>query len=372
MGVEEEYLLVDPTSRQLSPRADKVVAEAAAALDDRVSTELTGYQVEVRTQPHTSLDDLREDLRHTRRAVAHAAERLGLRVISSGTPLMGQHTPPPLTAGKRYAQSLATFRALDHEQTVCACHIHVEIPDLATALAVSNHLRPWLPTLIALSGNSPYWDGQDTGYNSWRTLTWGRWPVAGPPPYFESVAHFEDLVGRLIASHTLLDRGGLYWDIRPSHHVPTLEVRVTDAAPTIDDTLLLAAAVKGLATTALNAVRDGQAGPRTEPEMLRAAYWRAARDGVRGQSLDLHTGKLQPAPLHIDRLWNCVLPALAPDDLVCVRAARQRLAGQGNGADRQRAAYRHRHRLDDVVDYLIRQMTHFRRVSEEPLAAATE
>ncbi|MEU9033502.1 glutamate--cysteine ligase [Streptomyces sp. NPDC048352] len=357
VGVEEEYLVIDPVSRQLSTRADKVVAEAAAELGDRATTELTRYQVEVRTHPHTSLTALDEDLRHTRRAVARAAARLGLRVISSGTPVLGQHTPPPLAAGQRYAQSLATFRALDHEQTVCACHVHVEVPDLTTALAVSNHLRPWLPALIALSGNSPYWDGRDTGYDSWRTLSWGRWPVAGPPPYFESAGHYEDLVGRLVTSGTVLDRAGVYWDIRPSHHVPTLEVRVADAAPTVDDTLVLAGAVKGLAAAALTAVRDGRPGPRPEAEMLRAAYWRAARDGVRGQSIDLPSGRLRPASRCLDELWSSALPALGPGDLTTVRAARQRLAGQGNGADRQRAAYRRLHSHLDVVDHLVRQTT---------------
>ncbi|UQX04661.1 glutamate--cysteine ligase [Streptomyces sp. RerS4] len=351
--MEEEYLVVDPVSRQLSTRADKVVAAAAAELGARVTTELTRYQVEVRTDPHTTLTALGEDLLHTRHAVARAAARLGLRVISSGTPVLGQHTPPPVTAGARYAQSLATFRALDHEQTVCACHIHVEIPDLATALAVSNHLRPWLPALIALGGNSPYWDGQDTGYDSWRTLAWGRWPVAGPPPYFESAAHYEDLVGRLITSHTLLDRGGVYWDIRPSHHVPTLEVRVADAAPTVDDTLLLVAAVKGLSAAGLSSVRDGRSAPRPQPEMLRAAYWRAARDGVRGQSIDLPSGRLQPATRYLEQLWNTALPPLSPTDRTHVRTARRQHAEQANGADRQRTAYRRRHSHHDVVEHLI-------------------
>ncbi|MFI0240535.1 glutamate--cysteine ligase [Streptomyces sp. NPDC016845] len=357
VGVEEEYLVVDPMSRRLSTRADKVVAEAAGELGSRVSTELTRYQVEVRTHPHAGLTALGEDLQHLRHTVARAASRLGLRVISSGTPVLGQHTPPPLSAGERYAQSLATFRALDHEQTVCACHIHVEMPDLATALATSNHLRPWLPGLLALSGNSPYWHGQDTGYDSWRSLAWGRWPVAGPPPYFESAAHFEDLVGRLITSRTLMDRSGVYWDIRPSHHVPTLEVRVADAAYSSDDTLLLAAAVKGLALAALAAVREGRAAPRPEAEMLRAGYWRAARDGVRGQSIDLATGRLRPAARSFAHMWDTALPALSPQDLALADKTRRRLAGQGNGADRQRAAYRQRHRHHDIVDHLIHRLT---------------
>ncbi|WP_066994249.1 carboxylate-amine ligase [Streptomyces cellostaticus] len=354
VGVEEEYLLVDPVSRQLSPQADKVVAQAAGDLGDRVTTEITRYQVEVRTDPHTSLTDLGDQLRATRNAVAHAAARLGLRVISSGTPILGQLNPPPLSPGVRYAQSLAKFGALDHEQSVCACHIHVGVPDVATALQLSNHLRPWLPALLAMTANSPYWDGKDTGYASWRTMTWGRWPVAGPPPYFESRTHFEDLLDRLVASETLLDRGGLYWDIRPSHHVPTLEIRIADAAPTVDDTLLLAGTVKGLAVTAMAAIHNSQAAPCPQPEMLRAACWRAARDGLSGRSINLDTGWLEPTAVHLGRLWNTALPAVATsDDRTLLQAAQLRLRSEGNGADRQRAAYRRRDSHTDVVDYLI-------------------
>lgn len=358
VGVEEEYLLVDPVSRQLSTQADKVVAEVAMELGGHVTTEITRYQVEVRTDPHTSLAELGDQLRAGRHAVARAAAGLGLRIISSGTPILGQRTPPPFTPGPRYAASAAMFRALDNEQSVCACHIHIGVPDLSTALQLSNHLRPWLPALIALTANSPFWQAQDTGYASWRTMTWWRWPVAGPPPYFESRTHFEDLLDGLLTTDTLMDRGGLYWDIRPSHHVPTLEIRVADAAPTVDDTLLLAGVVKGLATLALRAVGHGRPALRPQPEMLRAACWRAARDGLAGQSINLHTGRLEPATALLDRLFTAVRPALETESgFPLLQAARARLGAEGNGADRQRAAHRHRQDLGDVIDYLIRTTT---------------
>ncbi|MGW7082360.1 carboxylate-amine ligase [Streptomyces sp. NPDC054871] len=358
VGVEEEYLLVDPVSRQLSTQADKVVAQAATELGDRVTTEITRYQVEVRTDPHTSLAELGVQLRAARHAVARAAAGLGLRIISSGTPVLGQRTPPPLTPGPRYARSAAMFRALDNEQSACACHVHIGVPDLSTALHLSNHLRPWLPALIALSANSPFWQAQDTGYASWRTMTWWRWPVAGPPPYFESRTHFEDLLDSLLATDTLMDRGGLYWDIRPSHHVPTLEVRVADAAPTVDDTLLLAGVVKGLATLALRAIDDALPAPRPQPEMLRAACWRAARDGLAGQCINLRTGRLEPATAHLDRLFAAVRPALETESCFpLLRAARARARDEGNGADRQRAAHQRRQDLNDVIDHLVHTAT---------------
>lgn len=120
------------------------------------------------------------------------------------------------------------FRALDDEQSACACHIHVGVPDLATALQISNHLRPWIPALIALTGNSPYWAGCDTGYASWRTTTWGRWPVAGPPPYFESTSHFEDLIAGFITTGTVMDRGACTGTSGP----PTTYPRSNSALPT--------------------------------------------------------------------------------------------------------------------------------------------
>ncbi|WP_433543728.1 carboxylate-amine ligase (plasmid) [Streptomyces sp. CA-294286] len=354
VGAEEEYLLVDPVTRAVSAEGAKVVAEAADELGDRVGPELTDYQVEVRTDPHTSLTTFAEQVRATRATVARAAARQGLRIISSGTPVLGQATPPPLTTGPRYARSAAMFGALDDEQSACACHIHVGVPDLATAVQVSNHLRPWIPVLIALTGNSPYWSGRDTGHTSWRTTTWGRWPVAGPPPYFDSLSHFEDLVDGLIATGTVMDRGGLYWDIRPSHHVPTLEFRFADAATTPEETVLLAGVLRAMTTAALEAIATGEPALRPRPEMLRAACWHAARHGLAGLGIDLATGGLSPAIGQVDRLLSRLQPALlthGDSELIHTLWARQRT--HGNGAERQRAAHRTRGSLTDVVDHLI-------------------
>ncbi|MEE4419125.1 MULTISPECIES: glutamate--cysteine ligase [Streptomyces] len=355
LGVEEEYLLVDPVTREVSPQAQKVVAQASSAgLGDRVGTELTCYQVEARTEPHTVVRELGEQIRSMRAVVADAAGRQGLRLVSSGAPVLGQSVPPPITEGPRYAQSVATFRALDDEQTACACHIHVGIADLGRALQVSNHLRPWVPTLISLMANSPYWSGRDTGYASWRVMTLARWPISGPPPYFESPAHFDDLVGRAIEVGAVMDRGGLYWDIRPSSHVPTLEVRVADAAATADETVLFSAIVRAMVATALKAVDAGEPAPRPRPELLRAACWRAARDGLSGQSVDLPTSHLVPAGARVDRLLTWIRPALrAYGDLGLVRFGWSRLRAVGNGADRQRLAHQRRRSLPDVVDHLI-------------------
>ncbi|MFF9909044.1 glutamate--cysteine ligase [Streptomyces sp. NPDC013457] len=358
VGVEEEFLLVDPVSRELSAAAEKVVAEASHDLGDHVGPELTRYQVETRTDPHTHLADLADQIGSAREALARAAARQGLRIVSTGTPVLAPPGPPPLTDGPRYTRSAAMFRGLDDEQVACACHIHVGVPDLATALEVSNHLRPWVPLFIAVAANSPYWAGRDTGYASWRTTTWGRWPVSGPPPYFESADHFEDLVSGFLTTGAVMDRGGLYWDIRPSHHVSTLEIRAADATATGDDTVLLAGLVRALAATALTAIHGGEPAPRPHPEMLRAACWRAARDGLAGDGIDPFTGRLTPTVTQMGQLLTHIRMALHQHgDTELVHTLWSRLRTHGSRSDAQRTAHRRRGSLTDVVDHLISTTT---------------
>lgn len=359
IGVEEEYLVVDPVSRAVRPCADTVASAAAKRLgEERVGDEITRFQVEARTRPHTGLGRLADEIREMRRAVSDAAVRQDLSVVSSGSPVLGDVLPLPVTPGPRYARSVEVFRALDDEQSAGACHVHVGLDDLALALKVSNHLRPWLPVLVSLTANSPFWAGRDTGYASWRTLSWSRWPVAGPPPHFESVTHFEELVGALRASGAVMDQSGLYWDVRPSAHVPTLEVRVADALMTAGETVVYAALVRALVETALRDVAAGERAPDPSREVLRAAYWRAARDGLNGHGFDVRSARLRPAGELADLLYAHVRPALERSgDLEAVRSGWAWLRSSGTGAHRQRAAHRRRARLEDVVDDLIAAVT---------------
>ena len=269
--------------------------------------------------------------------------------------MLGTVVPAAITEGVRQQRGLATFRALHDEITMCAAHVHVELRDRERAVLVSNHLRPALPLLIALTANSPYWCGRDTGYASWRTISWQRWPVAGPPPYFTSAEHYEAIVASLLDTGALVDRGTIFWDIRPSDHVPTLELRVADVPLTASATALLAVLVRALVTRALRAVDRGDPGPQVPGELLRAAYWRAARDGLDGHGIDVRDGARAPAARQIIRLVDDLAPALGAD----LQPARRWLAallGAGNGATRQRRAAADGD-LSCVVDYLLEHTT---------------
>ncbi|GGV28077.1 putative glutamate--cysteine ligase 2-3 [Actinomadura cremea] len=350
-GIEEEYFVVDPGSRVVVPRAADVVRRAAATLGERVSTELVGFLVEAKTPPCDDLVKLEEQIRSMRAAMAAAAAAEGVRLAATGTPVLGDLVPPPISAGDRYAASVATYRGLDDEQSICSCHVHVEMPDRERAVLVGNHLRPWLPTLLALAANSPFWAGRDTGHACWRVLAWARWPVAGPPPYFTSLSHYEEIVASLLECGALMDTGTIFWDVRPSARLPTVEVRVADVALTTADAAALAGLIRALVEVAAAAVDAGEPAPDPPQELLRAAYWLAARHGAAGTGVDVRTGR--PAAqrdLAADLLAGAG-PALreSGDARSVTRGVRRLLAG-GTGAERQRAAHRRRDRLTDVVD----------------------
>ena len=156
-----------------------------------------------------------------------------------------------------------------HEQGICGCHVHVEVPDRESAIAVSNRLRPWLPLLLALAANSAIYRNADTGYASWRSVLWARWPSAGPPPHLDSAAHYDAVVAMMLESGAMLDDRMVYWDVRPSSKFPTLEVRVADVPATAAETVLMATLVRASVMTALAAHGRGEPVPRIDDHAAR-------------------------------------------------------------------------------------------------------
>jgi len=332
------------------------VKTARHALGERVSGEITKFQIETKTKPCQDATQLLGELVQARDQLSAAAIDGGLRIIASGTPVLGDVVPQPITEGPRQERGTATFRGLHDELSICAMHVHVEIQERERAVLVSNHLRQYLPTLIALAANSPFWPERDTGYASWRTLTWSRWPVAGPPPYFASAAHYDDLVAIALEADGLVDEGTIFWDIRPSARFPTIEVRVADVPMTAKESALLAALVRALTISAAALVDRGDPGPEIPSELLRLAYWRAARDGLSGYGVDVRTGRLVPANELADRLLQAARPVLADcGELELVAGWLRDLLSTGDGAARQRHAAARRGRLTDVVDHLVSQ-----------------
>jgi carboxylate-amine ligase len=350
VGVEEEFLLVDDAGH-LSLRGPEVV-RAAKEPGVVVQLELARCQVESATGVCESAAGLLGQLRELRGRLAGEAGRHGLRVVATGTPIIAEETPPEITPTTRYCRMAEHFAAIASTGTTCGCHVHVAVPDSGTAVAVSNHVRPWLPVLLTLTANSPFHNGQDTRYSSWRHILWSRWPSAGPPPVFASLDHYETIVDAMLRTGAMLDRGMVYWHIRLSERQPTLETRVSDVAVTAEEAALLGVLLRGLVGTALD---DLDTPPPLPPqEVLRANLWRAARDGAAGSCLHPVTGHLVPVHAQLTELANRIRPALrATGDLDFVLDGLAKLRETGGGAQRQRAAFAERKLLRDVIDSLV-------------------
>lgn len=350
LGVEEEFLLVDPASGAPVGLNRQVAAHAAEAGVD-LQLELTTCQVETATEVCSSAADLREQLVRLRSVAARAAEDSGARLLAVGVPPSVPHAYP-ITDNPRYHRIADEFGMVASEQGVCGAHVHVAVPTREVAIRVSNRLRPWLPLLLAVTANSPIYRNADSGYASWRRMLWARWPSAGPPPHFDSADEYDAVVAMMQRSGAMLDDGMVYWDVRPSANFPTIEVRVGDVPATIADTVLLAAVVRGTVMTALEDERGGVGVPRISPHALDAAYWRSARDGLDGMAIDLVDSHAPvPARELLDTLIDRIMPALeAVGDADVVRAGLARLDDEGNGAMRQRVAWQRRRDVDDVID----------------------
>lgn len=351
MGVEEEFLLVDARGRLAADGSDI----AGSAEDDpagQVEHELRRCQIEAATDVCTDAGELIDHLRRLRTRLAGEAAARGLRLLPSGTALLAEDTGPRFTPDDRYQRMARDFGSLAKESLTCACHVHIGIPGPEAGLVISNALRPWLPILLALTANSPFHDGADTRYASWRQQMWQRWPSAGPPAHVSSLDQYESRVDGLLLAGAIVDRGMIYWDVRLSEHEPTVEVRISDVAADAPDAALLAVLVRALAMRAL-AGQDDELSAAVSQEVLAARLWRSARDGLAGQCVDPVSGELLPAWRVVDGLVAGLggqLRSTADADFVADTLARLRTGG--GGAQRQRAAFARRQRFADVVDDL--------------------
>lgn len=354
VGVEEELLLVDPDSGRAVALSAAVLGKAAdggPAAEQALTSELMRQQVETNTRPCASLHELGFEVRRWRRAVSDAAQGRGVRVAALATSPLA--VDPSITRSPRYQRMVDEFGLAAEEQLTCGCHVHVQIESESEGVAVLDRIRGWLPCLLALSANSPFWQGRDSGYASFRSQVWGRWPSAGPAELFGSAETYQATTRAMIESETLLDEGMVYFDARLSREHPTVEVRVADVCLLADDAVLLAALVRALVDTAARSWRAGVPPVPVRTELLRLAAWRAARSGLHDALVD-PTGRPAPADQVIRKLVDHVRPVLDDHgELEIVEDLLTAVLTRGNGATTQRQIHRTSGRLRDVVAHAV-------------------
>ena len=354
VGVEEEMFLIDPGTRRLAPVSDGVVHSTRAAEDD-LDQELFLQQLETRTRPHTDLADLWDDLVAERRLASESAESVGAELAAVATPVL-PHEDGRTTPKRRYVTMLETFgRIVGQGGLVCGTHVHVHV-DEAEAVGIVDEIQPWLPLLAAMSVNSPFYRGEDTGYASWRRQLYDGWPSAGPVEPFGDTAGYQEAVRELIASGAAMDEGMIYFDARLSRNFPTIEIRVADACTNVDDTLLIAELARALVETCARSRAAGESSPPWRTELLRGARWRSRRTGLTESLMDPVTRAVVPAEKALAVLVDHVRPVLEEHDTVTlVEEGVRRLLIDGTGAQMQRAVAARSADLTDVVDDVIRR-----------------
>ncbi|MGW0838951.1 carboxylate-amine ligase [Streptomyces sp. NPDC002787] len=334
VGVEEEFHVVDVASGRLVPGAGALLGRLRGS---QFKPELQRSAVEWNSPVHASLDSLHTDLSGARRRLDAAASPLGLAVVAAGTVPFARVTSGDVTPDCRYRHMVDAYRRVADEHLVCSAQVHVDVPDRDTAVRIMCAVSPWLPPLLALSASSPFWLGADTGYASWRTMLWQRWPTAGPVGCFATAAEYDATIQELIGSGVISDPGMVYYDVRPCAHQGTLELRICDACPRAETVVLVAGLFRALVEDARIRLERGDRVCDGRHEWLRASAWRAARAGLESTLVDPVTRLAAPAATVLRDMLRSLRPALeAFGDWDTVRALLEEALARGSAAHRLR------------------------------------
>jgi len=357
LGAEEEYQIVDPETRELRAHAGRVLRRAQQAVDkEEIVSELFASQIEANSHVCRTLAEVRAEMLRLRRGIMEQAMKEGARIAAAGTHPFSPWQEQPITSQKRYKGLVESYQRAFRQQLVFGLHVHVGLSDRETALWVMNRARVWLAPMLALSANSPFWLGTDTGYASYRAQSWAMLPVSGAPGHFGSLVEHDDLVSALVSTGTVAAPHKIYWDMRLSEHFDTVEIRVMDACSRVDDAVALAGLARALVRTCREQAGREELYKEVRAELLRAAHWRAARYGLETELLDVEEERLVPARQMIEKMVAFLRPALEEGgDWEEVSALVGSILEHGNGAMRQRRVYDRAGQLEDVVGALIEE-----------------
>ncbi|RKO22061.1 YbdK family carboxylate-amine ligase [Pseudarthrobacter phenanthrenivorans] len=354
-GVEEELLIVDPESGEPLALADALLSSRHLAADDApddprlletedktvyddemgLSAELKLEQIETQTRPCLEYGELLDQIRAGRALADRAAAKNNARVAALATSPLGlsSHTTPD----PRYARMLERFGLTAQEQLTCGFHVHTYIESPDEGVAVLDRIRDKLAVLTAMSANSPFWNGTQTGFESYRTQAWNRWPTAGPAGIYGTYSAYRRVVTRLLDSGVMLDEGMLYFDARLSRNHPTVEVRVADVCLRAEDAALLAVLVRALVETASREWQDGIDPAPVPTVLLRMASWQASSAGLSGDLLDFGTFRPARATDVVRSLVDYLAPVLQEQgELSLARQGVEDMIARGTGAAEQR------------------------------------
>ena len=353
LGVEEEFQIVDPETRELRSHIEQILNEGSVTLKENVKPEMHQSVVELGTDICRDTADARAAVVRLRRSLAEAAGRGGLKIASAGTHPFSHWIDQQITEGERYKTIVKDLQQVARANLIFGLHVHVGIPNRETAVQVMNQMRYFLPHLFALSTNSPFWIGRNTGFKGYRLKVFERFPRTGIPEIFESLSEYQEYLDLLIKTNCIDNAKKIWWDLRLHPFFDTLEIRVCDAQSRVDDTIMLAALIQAIVAKLFKLSWQNLTFRHYRRRLLDENRWRATRYGIDGKLIDFGKQEEVEARSLIHELLDFV--ATEVDELGSAKdvAHVERVLSEGTGADRQLDVWNRTRDLRAVVDRIV-------------------
>ncbi len=355
LGIEEEYQIVHPETRELTSHKQEIVKIAENTIGDVAKAEMHEAVVEAVTDICENIQDAKRQLFTLRKSISDIAQSIGLRIVAAGTHPFSAWQKQLITPNPRYDEIVNELQDAARSNLIFGLHVHVGIPDRGMALHIANSIRYFLPHIFALSTNSPFWEGRNTGFKSFRTKIFDKFPRTGIPDYFESVAEYDNFINLLIKTNCIDNAKKIWWDIRAHPFFPTIEVRICDIPMRAEETIAIAALIQAIVAK-LYKLREANLNFITyKRALINENKWRASRYGLDGQMIDFGKNEQVDTRILVQQLLEFVDDVL--DDLGSRKEIGyiQKILDHGTGADRQLKVFKETGSLEKVVDFLIEE-----------------
>src|SRR5437868_3363741 len=343
IGIEEEFQIVDPETRELRSHIQEILAQRKMILKEQVKTEMHQSVVELGTEICLDVADARRQVVHLRRELARLAARDGLQIASAGTHPFSHWMDQLITSGERYATIVNDLQQIARANLIFGLHVHIGIPDREEAIQIMNQARYFLPHIYALSVNSPFWLGQNTGFKAYRHNIFERFPRTGIPDVFESLSEYEDYLELLVTTNCIDNAKKIWWDIRLHPFFDTLEFRICDAQSGVDDTIALAALMQAIVFK-LHKLRRQNVTFRMYPRrLIDENRWRASRYGIDGKLIDFGRKCEMDERELLHEMLEFIATEVEELGSLAEIAHIEKIMAEGTGADRQLAVWERTH-----------------------------
>jgi len=354
IGVEEEYQIIDPQTRELRSYITEILAKGQMLLREQVKPELHQSIVEIGTNVCHTPAEVRAELVRLRGAIMELADKNGLKIAAAGTHPFSSWVTQEITPLERYLGVQQDMQDLAKQLLIFGTHVHIGIEDREFMIDAMNVIRYLLPHLLCLSTSSPFWMGRQTGLKSYRSIIFRHFPRSGIPRVFQSWADYTYLLDTLVQTHSVPDSTKIWWDVRPNGRYPTLEIRICDVCTRVDEAVCIAAILQAVVAKLWKLRRDNMTFRVYQSDLIEENKWRAVRYGLDGNLIDFGKQAEAPAREMIREMIEWFIGDIA-DELGSRREIEYALTilENGSSADRQLAVYERTHDLKSVVDSLI-------------------